>query len=87
MWRGYEFQLAEYTLLACIEWVKLGYNDSCFNKVMAIQDTLEDTSLPPWFGNAAFHRSHQSNLVRKMPERYASLFSGVPDDLPYVWPV
>ena len=33
------------------------------------------------------HLSHQSNLVRKDREFYAPLFPGVPDDLPYIWPV
>jgi Pyrimidine dimer DNA glycosylase len=43
-------------------------------------------SRPHWFGNEDFHRSHQSNLIRKLPEHYAPLFPGVPDNLPYVWP-
>jgi hypothetical protein len=33
------------------------------------------------------HRSHRSALIRKDPDRYGLLFPGVPDDLPYVWPV
>ena len=44
-------------------------------------------SMPPWLGDDAFHRSHQSNLVRKLPEHYGDLFPDVPDDLPYIWPV
>ena len=46
----------------------------------------EELELPPWIGDAEFHRSHQSNLVRKDVEFYGPLFPGVPDDLPYVWP-
>ena len=42
--------------------------------------------LPPWLGDAAFHRSHQAALVRKDPEHYRRFFPDVPDDLPYVWP-
>ncbi len=42
--------------------------------------------LPPWLGDDAFHRSHQSALVRKDPDTYGARFPGVPDDLPYVWP-
>jgi hypothetical protein len=56
---------------------------------------------PPWFGDEAFHRSHQSNLLRKARtmtddameilqmsrDYYDPHFPGVPDDLPYVWPV
>jgi hypothetical protein len=43
--------------------------------------------LPSWLGEPALHRSHQSALVRKLPEHYRPLFPEVPDDLPYVWPV
>ena len=42
--------------------------------------------LPPWLGDPAFHRSHQSVLVRKDPEHYRKFFPDVPDDLSYVWP-
>jgi hypothetical protein len=44
-------------------------------------------ALPPWLGDPAFHRSHQSSLIRKDPGHYGPLFPGVPDDLDYVWPV
>ena len=44
-------------------------------------------ALPPWLGDSALHRSHQSALLRKDPELYGSCFPGVPNDLPYVWPV
>lgn len=43
-------------------------------------------SRPAFIGDEEFHRSHQSNLVRKQPEFYGPLFPGVPDDLPYIWP-
>lgn len=42
---------------------------------------------PDWFGNEEFHRSHQSNLIRKDPEFYRPKFPlDVPDNLEYVWP-
>lgn len=41
---------------------------------------------PAFIGDECFHRSHQSNLIRKQPEFYGPLFPGVPDDLPYIWP-
>jgi hypothetical protein len=44
-------------------------------------------ALPPWLGDEAVHRSHQSALVRKGQEHYRPLFPDLPDDLPYVWPV
>ncbi|WP_069811262.1 MSMEG_6728 family protein [Streptomyces sp. TP-A0874] len=43
--------------------------------------------LPPWLGEPAFHRSHQSALVRKAPDRYGEVFPEVPPNLPYVWPL
>ena len=44
-------------------------------------------ALPPWLGDPALHRSHQSALLRKDPDFYGPRFPEVPDDLPYVWPV
>jgi hypothetical protein len=46
-----------------------------------------DTEYPPWLGDEALHRSHQSNLIRKDPAFYAPLFPGIPADLPYIWPM
>ena len=46
----------------------------------------EDSVMPPWLGDRDFHRSHQSNLIRKDREHYGPLFPDVPDDLEYVWP-
>ena len=42
---------------------------------------------PDWFGDEQFHLSHQSNLLRKDYEHYSQFFMGIPDDIPYVWPV
>jgi len=47
----------------------------------------EAGDLPSWLGDPDVHRSHQSALLRKDPDHYRDLFPGVPDDLPYVWPV
>ena len=44
-------------------------------------------TVPPWLGDSEFHRSHQSNLIRKASDHYAPQFPGVPDDLEYIWPV
>lgn len=40
---------------------------------------------PEWLGNEQFHLSHQSNLIRKLPEHYRPIFGDVPDNLPYEW--
>lgn len=86
MWRGYGRALAAYGVAICEEWVRRGYRDTCKGKIEALapQGPLV---LPPWIGDPEFHRAHQSNLVRKKPDHYASLFPDVPDDLEYVWPI
>ncbi|MFG2478739.1 MSMEG_6728 family protein [Streptomyces fagopyri] len=99
MWIGYEEALVRYGLDVCAVWVAEGRADTCaatlatdFGRyrpgatVRAQERLADDGELPPWLGDAAFHRSHQSALVRKASEIYAPLFPDVPDDLPYVWP-
>ncbi len=81
MWRGYEDALKAY-INACIdEWVRRGYRN-----YMPRMEHAPNPPMPPWLGDPEFHRSHQSNLIRKDPAHYSRLFPGVPDDLPYVWP-
>ncbi|GHH62981.1 hypothetical protein FHS35_001986 [Streptomyces umbrinus] len=46
-----------------------------------VQEELAgEGELPPWLGEAAFHRSHRS-----APEVYTPFLPDVTDDLPYVW--
>lgn len=89
MWRRYERALLEYQRLTCAAWVERGFGDTCAAKTAGLvaERSLPERSLPPWVGDDALHRSHQSNLIRKDPEVYAALFPGVPGDLPYHWPV
>lgn len=87
MWKGHEHALALYGVMVCDEWLKRGYRDTCRQRfVSVVIGNLPSTSFPSWIGSEAFHRSHQSNLVRKLPAHYRPLFPDVPDDLPYVWP-
>ncbi|GAA2299368.1 MSMEG_6728 family protein [Streptomyces kunmingensis] len=99
MWIGYEEALVRYGLDMCAVWVAEGRADTCattlvtdFTRhrpgapVRAQEQLADDGELPPWLGDPAFHRSHQSALVRKAPEFYATFFPDVPDDLPYFWP-
>lgn len=86
MWRGYEPALAMYGWVMCNEWINRGYQDSLSDKFLPLI-SIASLTLPAWVGDECVHRSHQSNLVRKLPEHYAPWFPGVPDDLPYVWPV
>ncbi|TPQ17069.1 MSMEG_6728 family protein [Streptomyces sporangiiformans] len=100
MWTGYEEALVRYGLEMCGQWCSLGRADTCAHTLRVDlgaatgiaeprpQDALRRAgALPPWLGDPAFHRSHQSALVRKNPSHYAEKFPGVPDTLPYLWPV
>ena len=99
MWRGYEEALGRYAFTCCEVWTERGFADTCAATigndlrdadVTAVRTQAELGSagaLPPWLGDPAFHRSHQSSLLRKDPEHYGPLFPGVPADLEYVWPV
>lgn len=88
MWSGYENALVIYGLQICREWIGRGYKDTMTGKIKEYWRSFNNNlSSPPWRGDENFHLSHQSNLVRKLPEYYGPLFPGVPDDLPYVWPV
>ena len=95
MWSGYEEALLCYATAMCEEWRRRGHPDSCLAQMLEesrvgmprSQRTLKASgALPPWLGTRAFHRAHQSALVRKDPDWYRPHFPDVPDDLPYVWP-
>lgn len=94
MWRGHEWSLLMYQDAICKEWIhQFGFKDTCLDKTILLYfrnadlDATADHSDPPWLHNKAIHLSHQSNLIRKDPEYYRKKFKGVPDDLPYIWPV
>jgi hypothetical protein len=100
MWAGYEEALVAYGLDICAVWCELGNSDTCGATLVAdltrgtgipaprVQgDLVAAGELPPWLGDAGFHRTHQSALLRKDPTHYGPFFTGVPDDLSYVWPV
>ncbi|MFF2995042.1 MSMEG_6728 family protein [Streptomyces sp. NPDC057950] len=99
MWVGYEEALVRYGLDVCAMWTAEARADTCASTLttdfaryrpgatVRVQERLAaDDELPPWLGDPAFHRSHQSALVRKAPDIYTLFFPDVPDDLPYVWP-
>jgi len=99
MWAGYEEALVRYGLDICAAWCEAGNADTCAATlvedltrtigqipVRTQPDLATAGELPPWLGEPAFHRSHQSALVRKDPAHYRRFFPDVPDDLPYVWP-
>jgi hypothetical protein len=98
MWSGWLEALGAYGLACAGAWVAGGFADTCAVTITAdlaaaglphVRTQAELAAageLPDWLGDADFHRSHQSALVRKDPDHYRPLFPGVPDDLPYVWP-
>jgi hypothetical protein len=86
MWRGCESVLVDYGVAICLEWLRRGYKDTCLGKIEAYRDIFAASSAKPsWLGWRTFHRSHQSNLLRKAPEHYGQYFN-VPADLEYEWP-
>ena len=86
MWRKHENALMLYVEEICREWVRRGFKDSVAEKVQKFRKG-NVCLLPDWFGDEKFHLSHQSNLLRKYSDHYGQYFMGVPNDLPYVWPV
>lgn len=88
MWRGYECALLRYQYFTVQAWKWLGYQDTCMEKTLRIHDHRCPGMIPMpwWLGDKDFHRSHQSNLIRKKPEFYQLKWPLVPDDLPYLWP-
>ncbi|WP_214403792.1 MSMEG_6728 family protein [Pseudonocardia lacus] len=99
MWRGHLEALGRYGLEVVDAWLARGFGDTCAASIRhdlreagvdAVRTQAELAAagaLPPWLGDEALHRSHRSALLRKDPGWYGPLFAGVPDDLPYVWPV
>jgi len=94
MWRGYEQCLVVYAQACNFEWfTRRGKDHGAWTNLLAlwqqyVKDNPHDPTqrfLPPWYNDDRFHRSHQSNLLRKDPVHYGQFFD-VPDDLPYVWP-
>lgn len=88
MWKGYEGTLVGYGCIMCLEWVKRGFNDTCFDKIQkyAYDYDLDVNTMPPWLGNMDFHASHRSNLLRKDKQFYSQYNWQEPDNLEYIWP-
>ena len=85
MWRGHESALASYGFYICAEWRARGYQDTL---MPWFQKRLSPYAVrPAWADSPDFHRAHQSNLIRKLPEHYRPLWPEVPDNLPYIWPI
>lgn len=83
MWQGYEEALTNYYSCVCREWIKRGYKQI----LLPILLPYPFYRLPDWFADPAFHASHRSNLLRKLPEWYSQFNWTEPDNLPYMWPI
>lgn len=81
MWVGYVGALQLYHAAVCAEWRRRGYRQGY------APDVPSRAPMPPWLGRVDLHRSHRSNLLRKLPEWYDQFGWDVPTDLSYVWPV
>lgn len=81
MWRGHADALALYHNVVIEEWVRRGYRNN-----MPFLPVSARPSIPSWVGDAAFHASHRSNLLRKDPTFYGRHGWSEGPDLPYVWP-
>ncbi len=83
MWEGYTTALTLYMNLCIREWVRRGYKNNM------PEEYVDNGSLvyPSWLGDAEFHASHRSNLLRKDKEWYGQFGWEESPDLPYVWPV
>ncbi len=85
MWRSHTEALGYYMNCMIDEWKARGYNNTMDHYPLG--NPYSDPSMPWWMGYPDFHKAHQSNLLRKDPKFYGSVFYGVPNDLPYIWPV
>jgi hypothetical protein len=81
MWQDHVPALMAYHDFCIREWVRRGYVNN-----MPTFDVKAYT-LPPWFGDDAFHGRHRSNLLRKDPVFYGKYDWKDDPELPYLWPV
>lgn len=86
IWVNHKKALAKYALAGLDELSKRGKNYP--HHILTFQKVFEDspdTGFPILWGREDFHLSHQSNLIRKNPSWYISIFGNVRPDLEYVW--
>lgn len=92
MWRGFPRALLRYQEANVARFQQTGNSDKSSGDLSVLRQTrdlladFEDTGDPPWLGDKKFHRSHQSNLVRMMPDHYRRYFPDVKDNWKFVWP-
>lgn len=89
MWEGYEsFLVRDYLYEIMKEWKARGYkNTKCEEHYGQLLPLVPNYNYKPYWITNDFIEAHKSNLIRKNPEYYQDKFPGIPDDLPYIWPV
>ena len=87
LWQGYEKALIKYGIEICREWIRRGYIDNMLPRFLKLQEELGNMNMiyPPILFKKESTDSHKSNLLRKDKAYYSKYFSGIPDNLPYVW--
>lgn len=74
MWQGYEHALARYGLAICQEWIKRGYKDTCYQKIVDLFDgVIPFQDAPEWL-NEDFCRGHRKLLLEKDFAFYSGKF-------------
>ncbi len=105
MWEGHELQLVHYGLIMCEEWIRRGYKDTQTKELnyhmgLVVDGDGYSMDKPEFLGSEAFHRAHQSTLLRKAHsmtdaqvkssgigrDYYDQFFPGVPDDIEIFYP-
>lgn len=84
MWQNHREWLRMYHDAIIEEWVRRGYRNNL--SLLAEGIVLDYSSQPRWLGDARFHDSHKSNLLRKNYEHYSRFGWRVRSDLSYYWP-
>lgn len=69
MWQGHEYHLGLYLLAGLQVLAERGKDyPEVRAKIEAEMQKFPDTGAPSWLGDATFHASHRSNLLRKVNE-------------------
>lgn len=90
MWRDHKATLLQYGYCIHAELRSRGIKDWDGSSILNQFSLLigpEREKFPKWLGDPLLHMSHQSNLIRRWPEYYRLVFPGVPNNLPYYWPI
>lgn len=85
IWENNAGALLQYGKAMCEEWIKRGYKDNMLIRFQEETINFKDFTLPKIIGDAEYHNSHKSNLLRKNADFYSQYGWNVPNNLPYKW--